>query len=490
MRGIISHVMDEERVKKIFELKGQGLSNRQIAKRLGAHQLSVAKYLDMDLEEAIRYVREIKVKRIEPGKLRKEAILEDIMAREWLDSLSEGSIKGYITGLGYYCEIADKKPTELLEEARSEIKAGLLLNERGYFRYLNQFEKMLKGQGFAPNTVQYYLTAARSFYGFYQFFDLPKKRGRNKDRKVRPLKENIQSQITKNDVEDMLSVAKYLRDKAMILTIASSGLGRAEIVLLRIKDFFEGYDDETGLCLLRVRRQKTGTDFMAFVSPEATTMIWDYLKKEREIGKENIKDHINEALFAVTKNTFKGGEALKAPLVPAAVDRIFRDIGKRLGVTSSINGNGNIIFTRYHPHNIRKFFNTEMKNAGMPEYMVEYLMGHEISSTKVAYYQRKVDELKENYLRFMPAVIIQPTETQILASGEYKELSDKITLYEAALKERNGEIAKLREEMETMKRDGHYHQLAYDFVKLLSRDPTAATRFSEFIDREKLREKD
>jgi len=91
-----------------------------------------------------------------------------------------------------------------------------------------------------------------------------------------------------------------------------------------------------------------------------------------------------------------------------------------------------------------------MKNAGMPEIMVEYMMGHEIGGTRAAYYQRKVDEIKENYLRCMPAVIIQPTETQVLASKEYKELNEKIELYEAALKERNGERAKLREEMEAI----------------------------------------
>jgi len=449
MKGIISNVMDEEKIRQIFILNEQGLTNRMIASKLRANQGSVKKYLEMGEDKATAYVQEIKAKKTEPARERREIVLNDEIAREWLDSLGEGSRKGHVTGLAYYCEIAEKRPTELIEEARREIKQGLLISERGYFIYLNQLEKRLREQGFSPHSIQHYISTARSFYGYYQIFDMPRKNKRRS--RVKPLEENAKGQITKGDIKDMLSVSKYLRDKALILTIASSGLGRAEIISLRIEDFASGYDKENNICMFMVRRKKTGTDFITFISSEATSAIWDYLKIEREIRKDNIKMHLNEALFAVTKITHRGGEALKSKLSPNSVDRIFKDIARRLDITPSMNENGNILFNRYHPHNLRKFFNTEMKNAGMPEIMVEYMMGHEIGGTQAAYYQRKVDEIRENYLRYMPAVIIQPTETQVIQSKEYKELNEKIEIYEAALKERNGELSKLRDEIEAMK---------------------------------------
>jgi integrase len=475
-------VTDEVKVRRIFELREKGYSKKSIAKTLQVKEETVRKYLGMGgLDNALKYLQEAT-----SGRTEVERIWGDEKANEFLESLAEGTRGGYAVGLSYYCEMIGKLPCELIDEAKREIKAGLLLDERSYFRYLNQFERELRDEGYAPHSIVSYITAVRSFYGFY-FIDIPKRRKR-RVHKVRPLEENQKNGVTKADIQQMMMAAKNFRDKAMILTLVSSGLGRAEVADLGVKDFYEGCDSE--VCMFETRRKKTGNDFVTFISPEATKMIWDYFKHERGITKENIKEHLNESLFAVAKKTQKGGEALKAPLAVESIDRIFRDIGRRIGYAPTVTEKGNMIYGKCHPHNLRKFFNTKMKNAGMPEYIVEYLMGHEIDGTRAAYYQRRIDELRENYLRFMPAVIIQPTETQVLASGEYKELSDKITLYEAALKERNGEIAKLREEMETMKRDGHYHQLAYDFVKLLSRDPTAATRFSEFIDREKLREMD
>jgi len=70
---------------------------------------------------------------------------------------------------------------------------------------------------------------------------------------------------------------------------------------------------------------------------------------------------------------------------------------------------------------------------------------------KDAYYLDHEDELRDLYLQYMPAITIQPTETHVLESKDYKELKASLEVYEAALKERNGEITKLREEVEEMK---------------------------------------
>lgn len=428
IKGTITNVIDESKVREIFELREKGFSRRGIAKMLNANRDTVVKYLNMGLEDSVAYIREIKKGRTELPKIKNEEILEDETAKDWLDSLAEGTSKGYLSGIGYFCAFVKKGPTELIEEARGEVKAGKLLSERGYFRYLNRFEKMLKKRNFAPNTIHSYVATVRSFYGFYQDFDMPKQTGKNRGRKVKPLVENVQNKMTKEDISNMLSVAKNLRDKAIILSITSSGLGASEIVALTIRQFYEGYEEETGLCVLALRRKKTDVDFISIFSTEATDMIWTYLDLEREITKDNIKKHLNEALFAVTKDTEKGGTALKAPLSVGSLGRIFRDIGKRLDMSPTMTKNGNTVFSRVHAHNVRKIFNTEMKNAGMPEIMVEFLMGHELVGVKDTYYQERIDELKKSYLKCMPSITIQPTETYVLESEEYKELKSENAL--------------------------------------------------------------
>jgi ribosomal protein L3 len=94
-----------------------------------------------------------------------------------------------------------------------------------------------------------------------------------------------------------------------------------------------------------------------------------------------------------------------------------------------------------------------MKNAGTPDFAIEFMMGHKVDSTKAAYYLRNDTELEQIYLKFMPAVIIQPTETQVIQSKEYKELSERLSVYEVALKERNGEIRKLQEDIKKKDED-------------------------------------
>ncbi len=150
--------------------------------------------------------------------------------------------------------------------------------------------------------------------------------------------------------------------------------------------------------MLPVRRKKTNNDFVTFASPEAVDMIWNYLEKVREIERADIEKYLEKPLFTALKNTWRGGQANITSLTNASIDRIFRDIAKRIDVahTPQQNEQGNWIYGRYHPHLLRKFFNTEMKDAGAPEYAVEFMMGHLVDRTRATYYFGRSKRLKGN----------------------------------------------------------------------------------------------
>ena len=442
-----TNVMDDDRIRKIFELKEEGKTYRQIVREMKTSDVSVAKYLKMGLEGSLEYAKKIRESSKSPPKLNEEEITGDEKANLWLGSMDKGSFYSYMTGLAYYCALVNKKPSELINEAIGEIKKGKLLSERIYFMDFERFKAMLKKEGFADTTQSNYQTAVRSFYGFYDI-EMPKKKGGRKRRKVKPLRENSKVEITKIDIQNLLDVTKYLRDKALVLAVSSSGLGRAEIRLLDVKDFVNGYDEETAVCVLKdVWRVKTDNDFISFFSSECSAMIWRYLQSERGITKEELKTHLEEPLFTSTKDTWQGSKGLISRLAPTSIDQIFRNLAIRIDVNNAPKEteNGNTVFNRFHPHNLRKFFTTQMKNAGMPEIITEFVTGHQIDQTRSSYYLSNPSELKEIYLRYMGAVSIA-TETQVIQSEEYKELKE-------ALAERNGEIAKLREEMEEMKQE-------------------------------------
>jgi integrase len=418
-----SGVMSDERIRYIFALRDQGMTFRQIVKEMKTSHESVAKYLDMGLERSLEYAQKIRKARGSPPKMEREDITGDGKAKLWLDSMEKGSFYSYMTGLAYFCAMVREKPSALINQAIGEIRAGKLMTERAYFTWLKEFETMLKAEGFAATTQSNYLTAVRSFYACFDI-EMPKKKG-GRRKKIRPLRENSNVEITKENIRELLDVTKYLRDKAITLAIVSSGLGRAEVRLMDVGDFTRGYDKETGICMLKdVWRVKTNTDFISFFSSEATTILWQYLKMERGITNENIKQHLHEPLFTATKDTYKGSHGLSSRLALSTIDQIFRNLAIRTGPKNAakVTENGNTIFNLFHPHNLRKFFNTEMKNAGAPEIMVEYMMGHEIDPTKAAYYLRKPNDLKTMYLKYMPAVTVQPTETRVIETEEYKEL--------------------------------------------------------------------
>ena len=135
-----------------------------------------------------------------------------------------------------------------------------------------------------------------------------------------------------------------------------------------------------------------------------------------------------------------------------AITAVFKNIAVRLEryQTNIDRGKNNIIQNVLRSHNMQEYFSTEMKNAGCPDQAVETMLAHR-NGVKDAYYMDHGDELMELYLKYMPAITIQPTETHVLESKDYKELKKSLEVYEAALKERNGEVAKLMEEVEAVK---------------------------------------
>ncbi len=57
-------------------------------------------------------------------------------------------------------------------------------------------------------------------------------------------------------------------------------------------------------------------------------------------------------------------------------------------------------------HNLRKWFNSRLMNAGAKVMMVEFMMGHQIEGSKAAYYISDPSELKEMYKKYIPCLAI------------------------------------------------------------------------------------
>jgi hypothetical protein len=65
---------------------------------------------------------------------------------------------------------------------------------------------------------------------------------------------------------------------------------------------------------------------------------------------------------------------------------------------------------KLHPHQLRKFFNTTMKLAGVNDTLVEYWMGHKLPEAKAAYLVPPIEKQAEVYMRAYPQLSFQAVE--------------------------------------------------------------------------------
>jgi integrase len=190
----------------------------------------------------------------------------------------------------------------------------------------------------------------------------------------------------------LLDVCKSFKFKAIILAQAFSGLSIVDVVNLKIKDFKEGLIElnDIKICRLTLERNKTNVKFTTFLSDESITAIDKYLEFER------IDPKPEEALFSSYKD---GGRHMTT----SAIQESYRILNRFPGWKSEKGK-----FSKATSHMMRKFFNTQLINAGMPEEIREHMMGHTLKDkVREAYFLADPVELQKVYLEYMEHVTIR-----------------------------------------------------------------------------------
>ncbi|WP_440944959.1 tyrosine-type recombinase/integrase [Methanosarcina sp. T3] len=403
-------------------------------------------------------------------------ILDDPKLKLWLSRYKEkpATQNNYKVAMKLYIEFLKKSPSEIIAEAKADIRDGKFMDERAIFTDLNLYAAHLHDREIAPKSRAAYLAALRSFYNCF-YIDVPKVRAGA----VKPLEIN-KPIPSKEDLQVVLSVADPLT-KAVILTGVSSGLSKNEIQNLLIRDYKQGYDPETEICTLQLRREKTNTDFITFLTPEATRAINTYLEfRGREIThKDEIRDvqlkkqrvtNDKGYLFIMQKISdeylFSKDESLRR-LSTNAFFNLYQSISVKIGMCAG-GGNMNLI----RSHNMRKYFNSALLNAGADSFFVEYCMGHTLDDTRAAYFRASPEKLKEIYKKYIPYLTIQK-ELNVSESPEYQRLkSENEILAREAVRAtvENSEIRELREEIRKIKK---VNEDIYELRQLIAKSPEA-----------------
>lgn len=377
---------------------------------------------------------------------RKE-IENDMLVKDWLDGLDAAATtrRTYIKSMFKYSKFTGLLPTELVEEAESEIEAGTLMRKQKLKQHLIGFRTSVKEAGAAPKTIHNNLSAVKSFY---KFNDIPLPQMNNR-KQFRP------KGLRKNDLrlekEQIREILKYadVRNRAIIFVMVSSGLSQIDLLDMRVKTFIDGFDGATGITTLNMRRTKTGYDFITFLSPEASYAVEDWINYrnrcpdtpdgEKEFEKNRIRSG-DDYLFT-SKNikdtylqTLDDGER---KLHAYGLMDSFRQIAQKAGMETE-KGTWSLV----RAHNFRKFFNTTLLNNGADIFTTDYLMGHTIDEMHAAYFKADPAKFREKYMKFIPFLSIEDTEVKTVESMEYQELKQNYAAVCAEVEGLKHKIAK------------------------------------------------
>lgn len=226
---------------------------------------------------------------------------------------------------------------------------------------IDNFIDALSLRGYKPKTIKNKIVVIRSFIKFLYAKNLID---------IRPeaieIPRTVEVEANFLDEEEQFALirsARNLRDKALIMTILSSGLRASEILNLKEDDLYRRS--------LIVSRGKGGKPRVTFIDPTTEKSIREYHHK-REV----------DSVFVFTNSFGK-------PLSRQYLSRMISETALRAGIKKRVSA-----------HTLRHSFATNMLRKGARIEDVQPLMGHSNISTTRLYMHFTNEYLRERYDMF------------------------------------------------------------------------------------------
>lgn len=379
---------------------------------------------------------------------------KNLIIIEWMDTLNPkpNTRKNYLRAMQDFTEWTKKTPEELINEAEKEIQEGILPRRRKIKVYLIGFRKHLQDRELAPITIKGELTGVKSFY---RLFDIDLPTLPRLDKKARTLEKHNKIP-TKEELQEVLKVCDPL-EKAVLLVGASSGLSAEEIIKLKVGEFKEGYDPNDDITILTLRREKTGVNFITFLTPEASRAVLAYLKFRGRTEKTGETRRLNQLkkqnVFSDSNFLFIRRHIYDSFLKNESEDerrfdtdsfmKVYRFISEKAQKNTPA-GDWNLI----RSHNMRKYFNSALLNVGADSFFVEFTMGHTLDDTRSAYFRASPEKLKEIYKKYVPFLTIEKS-LDITDSPDFKRIINE----NEVLRAERQELQELRAKVEAIEKD-------------------------------------
>jgi len=221
----------------------------------------------------------------------------------------------------------------------------------------------------------------------------------------------------KNEIYAMADSACSLRDRAIILTLYSSGLRNSTLRALLIRDVEKELSKGVNNLLVPVYPEMKSIDpyackgnisYFTFVCDEATEAIKLYLRERKEKYGEILS---HEPLFASDYNQIDRNERKSKTMSPRQLQFVVKLAAKRSGLAQ---------WQFVRPHCLRKTFETvlhsELVDGGRLDPKVqEFFMGHILPGSEDAYFDKtKVEMIRAEYAKLNFGRVIVENRFKVL----------------------------------------------------------------------------
>ena len=331
---------------------------------------------------------------------------------------SEASRKIYCYALHMFCRHTGRTPDELVAMRKGEIER--LMEDFGYKK---------KECGCSSRTVNVHLCNLKTFFlvnGFknekeldVEFFYQPA-RARTRSEYIPTLEEALK----------MAECAKTLRDKAIILLLAFSGLRNSTLRAIRYGDIEEELQRGEDNLLIRVYPDmkklvpsacKGNIQYFTFTAKKTTEILRLYLAQKVDKAGE-LRDE--DPVFSSEYNQLPREERLRKPFS----DRQLQVIVKRTAKDAKIKE-----WKAVTPHCLRKtyetFLRSRLRDGSRLDIQTQiYLMGHTLPGGLGPYFDARVEDLRKEYSK----LVFSPSDEKLTKAIEVlKAASDLLRSYGA-----------------------------------------------------------
>lgn len=249
---------------------------------------------------------------------------------------------------------------------------------------LKTFLNELREKGHQGSTLKGYFSAINAYYEFMIFSGatkynpIPSFRKRYLRVKTQHNGENTRQLINIEDMAELISLARMILPRTMMLFLAKTGLRRGELISMDV------YDLDLEKMEFRVKPKAKRSNRLGFLDPELTAALREYLDWRELRAKD-------DALWISYEGT-----RISRNFVYHTVTKL----ASRLGLHDS-RGPLNKKFT---PHCFRHFFTTHLRRAKMPREFIQELRGDRRKDAVDIYDHIEVEELRRTYLACIPSL--------------------------------------------------------------------------------------